>query len=124
MMAIIEICNSGSFYCSNRKLSIRLQLRLPGYTFPQYLFHHQLTYLSMITEKEKCLSCFSSIKLPSKEFLCLKISCLNGWTMVLKDWIQDLDAFRKILNISCTDSLRKTRCFLSIFITSYSGALY
>ena len=54
MMAIIEICNSGSFYCS--KLLIRLQLRLPGYTFPQYLFAHQLTYLSMIKGKEKSIS--------------------------------------------------------------------
>ena len=58
MMAIIKICNSGSFYCFNRKLSIRLQLRLPGYTFPQYLFHHQLTYLSMIKEKEKVFVLF------------------------------------------------------------------
>ena len=54
MMAIIEICNSGYFYCS--KLLIRLQLRLPGYTFPQYLFPHQLTYLPMIKGKEKSIS--------------------------------------------------------------------
>ena len=47
------------------------------------------------------MSYFLYIKLSSKEFLCLKISCLIGWTIVLRDWVQDLDAFRKILNISC-----------------------
>ena len=55
--------------------------------------------------------------------MCLKISSLIGCTIVLIDWIQDLDAFRKILNISCIYSLQKTCCFLSCFITSYSGAL-
>ena len=68
-------------------------------------------------------SCFLSIKLPSKEFLCLKISWLIGWITVLIEWIQDLDSFGKILNISCTNSLQKPCFFLSIFITSYSGAL-
>ena len=66
---------------------------------------------------------FLSIKLLSKEFLCLKISSVAGWTTVLIDWTQDLDAFRKMLNISCIDFLRKTRCFLSCFIGPYSGAL-
>ena len=64
------------------------------------------------------------LKLLSKEFLCLKISSLIGWTIVLIDQIQDLDAFRKTLQILCIDSFQKTRWFLSCFITSYSGALH
>ena len=60
------------------------------------------------------LSWFLSIKLPLKEFSCLKISSSTGWTIVLIDWIQDLDTPRKILNISYIDSLRKTSCFCHV----------
>ena len=117
-MAIIEICNSWFFYCSN------IVSYQSGYspTFKANWLQFLSVFISpstntLVNDKRKgemSSSCFLSIKLPSKEFLCLKISCLIGWTIVLIDWIQDLDAFRKILNISGRDSLRKVRSFLSI----------
>ena len=105
MMAIIEICNSWFFYCSN------IVSYQSGYspTFKANWLQFLSVFISpstntLVNDKRKgemSSSCFLSIKLPSKEFLCLKISCLIGWTIVLRDWVQDLDAFRKILNISC-----------------------
>ena len=71
----------------------------------------------VVNDKQKgemYLSWFLSIKLPLKEFSCLKISSSTGWTIVLIDWIQNLDTPRKILNISYIDSLRKTSCFCHV----------
>ena len=115
-VAIIEICNSGPFYCSNIVSTNLATVKSAWLQLHSVFISPSVNKLVDDKRKgEMYPPWFLSIKLPSKEFLCLKISSLIGWTVVLIDWIQDLDIFMKILNMSCTDSLRKTNCFFIMF---------